>query len=282
MHNLKKWFEFYLNASVHVALAAVSLTLITAYEFAIKPDISLILFVFFATISAYNFVKYFGIDKAHFKVRTSNLNLIFWSSLCCVILAGYFMMFLKTEALAVIAVSGLITWFYAFPKSPFRLLSKDIRNLRMIPGLKVYLVALVWSLITFMLLLVENDVELLLLIWISFVQRFLILVVLILPFEIRDLQFDSLKLQTIPQKIGVKNTKLVGFIMILAIAILEYVKQQDATVYRLSLLTILIISAVFLFFSRKNSNQVYTGFWVESIPVIWLVLMLLFKFLLDG
>lgn len=282
MHNLKKWFEFYLNASVHVALAAVSLTLITAYEFAIKPDISLILFVFFATISAYNFVKYFGVDKAHFKVRTSNLNLIFWSSLCCVILAGYFMMFLKTEALAVIAVSGLITWFYAFPKSPFRLLSKDIRNLRMIPGLKVYLVALVWSLITFMLPLVDNDVELIPLILISFLQRFLILVVLILPFEIRDLQFDSLKLQTVPQKIGIKNTKLAGFLLIAIIAILEYFKQQDATVYRLSLLTILITAAIFIFYTRKNSNQIYTGFWVESIPVFWVGLVLLFKFLLNG
>jgi hypothetical protein len=282
MHNLKKWFGFYLNASIHVALAVVSLTLITVYELDVEIDISLNLFVFFATVTAYNFVKYFGIDKSHFKVRTSNLNIIFWITLCCTVLAFYLMTFLKIKALVVISVSGLITWFYAFPKSPFRFLSKDIRNLRMIPGLKVYLVALVWSLITFMLPLVDNDVELTPLFWISFMQRFLILVVLILPFEIRDLQFDSLKLQTVPQKIGVKNTKLAGFMMILAIAILEYVKQQDATVYSLSLLTILIISTVLLFFSRKNSNQVYTGFWVESIPVIWLVLMLLFKFLLDG
>ena len=282
MHNFKKWFGFYLNASIHVALAAVSFTLITCYEFEIKPDSTINLFVFFATISAYNFVKYFGADKAHFKDLTSNVNLIFWVTFCCLILAGYYLIFLNIEGLALIVVAGVITWFYAFPKSPFRLFSKDVGNLRMIPGLKVYLVALVWSLVTFLLPIVENGFDITPVMLISFAQRFLILVVLILPFEIRDLQFDSLKLQTIPQKIGVRNTKLAGFIMILAIAILEYLKQQDATVYRLSLLTILIISAVLLFFSRKNSKQIYTGFWVESIPVFWLGLVLLFKFLLDG
>jgi hypothetical protein len=281
MHNFKKWFGFYLNASVHVAWAAVSFTLITCYEFAIKPDISLNLFVFFATISAYNFVKYFGADRAHFKVRTSNLNLIFWSSLGSFILASSIIIFLDIEAIALIIVSGVVTWFYAFPKSPFRLLSKDIGNLRMIPGLKVYLVALVWSLITFLLPLVVNGDELTPSILISFVQRFLILVVIILPFEIRDLQFDSLKLQTIPQKIGVRNTKLAGFLLIALIAILEFFKQEDATIYRLSLLSVLMISAVFLFFSRKNSNQLYTSFWVESIPVYWLCLLLLFKLLLN-
>ena len=36
-------------------------------------------------------------------------------------------------------------------------------------------------------------------------QRFLFVVVAILPFEIRDIQYDSLKLSTIPQQIGVAN-----------------------------------------------------------------------------
>lgn len=282
MHNFKKWFGFYLNASIHVALAAVSFTLITCYEFEIKPNSAINLFVFFATISAYNFVKYFGANKAHFKDLTSNVNLIFWVTVCCLILAGYFLISFNIEGLALIVVAGLITWFYTFPKSLFGLLSKDVGNLRMIPGLKVYLVALVWSIITFLLPIVENVFVITPVMVISFAQRFLILVVLILPFEIRDLQFDSLKLQTIPQTIGINNTKLAGFLMILAIVILEYVKRQEATVYRLSLLSTLIILAVLLFFSRKNSKQIYTGFWVESIPVFWLGLLLLFKFLLDG
>lgn len=282
MHNFKKWFGLYLNASIHVALATVSMTLITIYEFDIEIDISLNLFVFFATVSAYNFVKYYGIDKSHFKGRTSNINVIIWITLCCLVLAFYLMTSFKIKSIAVVLISGLITWFYAFPKAPFRLLSQNIGNLRKIPGLKVYLVALVWSLITFLLPLAQSEVELIPFRWISLLQRYLIIIVLMLPFEIRDLQFDSLKLQTIPQKIGIKNTKLAGFIMILAIAILEYLKQQDATLYGLSLLTVLIISALLLFFSRKNSKQIFTGFWVESIPVIWLGLLLLFKFLLDN
>ena len=34
--------------------------------------------------------------------------------------------------------------------------------------------------------------------------------VLTLPFEIRDLQYDDSTLETLPQRVGVKKTKIIG------------------------------------------------------------------------
>lgn len=281
MHKFKRWLQFYLNASCHVAFAVVSLTIITFVEFSIAFNTAVLGFVFFSTIAAYNFVKYIGIDKAHFTNRTSNLHLIILLTIVSCLLSFYWMTFLKLEALAVILISGLITWFYAFPKSPFRLFSINLVNLRMIPGIKVYLVALVWTLITILLPLVQAGEELNAKSVLALLQRWLLVVVLMLPFEIRDLQFDALKLQTIPQQLGVTITKLLGFVMIIAIALLEYFKFREPSVYTLSLLLFLMTAAVVVFYSKRESSFIFTALWVESLPLFWLGLVLFFEFFLN-
>ena len=46
-------------------------------------------------------------------------------------------------------------------------------------------------------------------VWIEATQRYLYVVIAILPFEIRDMQYDSIKLSTIPQQIGIIKTKFI-------------------------------------------------------------------------
>jgi hypothetical protein len=93
--------------------------------------------------------------------------------------------------------------------------------------------------------------------------------VLMLPFEIRDLNYDGLKLATIPQKIGVKQTKLVGMLLLVLCYTLNYYKDD---LHIRSLLSSLIISSItllFLVFANQNQNKYYSAFWVESLPVMW-------------
>ena len=61
----KKAFDLYINSSFHVGLALVAFTLVTIMEFGLSPDFDLLMFVFFGTITSYNFVKYAGIAKLH-------------------------------------------------------------------------------------------------------------------------------------------------------------------------------------------------------------------------
>lgn len=281
MYQLKSLFNFYINASIHIAFAAISLVYVTTFELDSKPDIKLNLFVFFATITAYNFVKYFGVDRHHFKHRAKNLNLILWLSIVSAIVAFYFATALKNKSLWILFLSGIMTLLYALPKTPFRIFKLDIINLRKVAGLKVYMVVLVWSIVTFLLPLFELEIVLDSRAFISFVQRCMILIVLILPFEIRDMQFDSFRLETIPQKIGVKKTKLFGFVLVAMIALLEYVKPENTGVYKIGLLIILMISGIFLRFTEKDSPRNFTAFWVESIPLFWWGLLMFLQLLLN-
>ena len=54
------------------------------------------------------------------------------------------------------------------------------------------------------------------------IQRFILIFVLILIFEIIDLQVDDPNLKTVPQQIGVKRTKIVGIVLLLVFMLLGF------------------------------------------------------------
>jgi hypothetical protein len=90
-----------------------------------------------------------------------------------------------------------------------------------------------------------------------------------LPFEIRDLSYDDLNLSTIPQSIGVKNTKYLGFCFLIIIAILELLIQNHLIQYKIIFLLILIITAYMLSISNLKRQLNFTALWVEGIPILW-------------
>jgi hypothetical protein len=120
----------------------------------------------------------------------------------------------------------VITFLYAIPLIPKRLLFDNHRNLREISGIKIYVIALVWALTTVLLPIINNSIEINTDVVISFVQRVLYVIVLMLPFEIRDLKYDNLKLATVPQKIGVRNTKLLGSALLLMFVLCEMLRSN--------------------------------------------------------
>ena len=97
-------------------------------------------------------------------------------------------------------------------------------------------------------------------------------VILMLPFEIRDLQYDSLKLATIPQQIGIKNTKLIGVFIGIVFFFLEFFKDKLEAEQILITLIITVVALLFLVFSKAKQGTYYCSFWVEGIPIVWLLM----------
>lgn len=276
MEVLKRIFNFYLNSSIHVALAACSLAWITLIELTIEYDKYLLSFIFFATITGYNFVKYFGIVKFHHRSLASWLKAIQIFSFIAFLSMCYYLLKLETETLMVIIILGIITFFYAIPiMVPKKYLFDDHKNLRQVSGLKVYLIALIWMFTTVLLPLLNNDGFMSSDGVIISVQRFCYVLVLMLPFEIRDLNYDSLKLATIPQKIGVKKTKIIGVVLLSAFLILEFFKDELQKKSIIAIVIITVITLLFLLWSNKNQSKYFSAFWVEGLPVIWLLILLL-------
>ena len=258
-----------------MALAVYALTWVTLIEFGVDYDKELLYFVFFATITGYNFVKYFGIAKFHHRSLANWLKAIQLFSLIAFIAMCYYAFYLKTNTLLILCVFGVITFLYAIPLLPMKYFRDNQKNLRQISGLKIYVIALVWAFTTVVLPLIDNEVAISIDAVITSTQRFLFVIVLMLPFEIRDLNYDSLKLATVPQRIGVKNTKIIGVFLLIVFFMLEYFKDELTSNSVLSTLIISFIVLLFVIFSNKNQSKYYSAFWVESVPIMWLLVLLM-------
>lgn len=267
-------FHFYINSSIHVALSVFSLTWMTLMEFHLPYDENILYFVFYATITGYNFVKYFGVAKFHHRSLASWLKTIQIFSLFCFILMCYYGFRLEKNALISIAVFGVITFFYAIPFLPKHIFLDKQQNLRSIGGLKIYLIALVWSGVTVFLPLINSQYPINADVVLTGLQRYIFIIVLMFPFEIRDLRYDSLRLSTVPQKIGVKATKIIGVLLLVLFFFMEFFKNEISYSSVFVLLVISIITGLFLVFSSVEQRNYYSAFWVEGIPALWLLLML--------
>ena len=275
MKFMKQLFNFYLNSSIHVALSVFSLTWITLIEFEIPYDKNILYFVFYASITGYNFVKYFGVAKFHHRSLTNWLKWIQIFSFVSFLLMGYYAFKLSTKTLICIVGFAIVTFLYAIPFLPKRFFLDKQHNLRSIGGLKIYLIALIWAGVTVLLPLINNNYEINTDVILTAIQRCLFIMVLMLPFEIRDLRYDSLKLSTIPQKIGVKQTKMIGSIWLLLCFFLVFFKSKINGMQIIVLMIIVCVTLLFLVFSRIEQGKNYSSFWVEGVPIVWLILLFL-------
>lgn len=274
MNVLKRIFNFYINSSVHVALGVYALTWVTLIQFDIDYDENSLYFVFYATITGYNFVKYFGVAKFHHRSLARWLKAIQIFSFITFIALCYYTCKLNANTLILIAILGVITFLYAIPLLPKKYFIDEQKNLRQINGLKVYVIAFVWCFTTVFLPLVNNNVSIDSDVIITGVQRYIFVIVLMLPFEIRDLNYDNLKLGTIPQRIGVVRTKIMGVLLLIVFMMLEFFKNELTSNAIVTMLIMLFITLLFVIFSQKNQSKYYSAFWVEALPVVWLSILL--------
>lgn len=270
MKMFSRVFRFYINASIHVAFAVVALLGVTVLAFGLKIPQALWMFVFFGTISGYNFVKYAKVAGLHHRSLAQNLRSIQVFSAVCLAAFFFSMFYIKIETLLVTTVFGFLTFFYAVPL--FR--NKNLRN---ISSFKIVVVAMVWTGVTVAVPVVEDGMKLTTDFWMSLIQRFLLVLVLIIPFEIRDLKFDNTHLQTLPQRLGTRVTKIVGAILLVVILLLEGFRNLIEYAHLYSLTSIVIVTGFLLRFARKKQSEYFASFWVESIPMVWILLFYLFR-----
>ncbi len=139
----------------------------------------------------------------------------------------------------------------------------------MVPSIKIFVIAAVWAGTTVYLPVAYENINWDWDITIMIIQRFMVVIALTLPFEIRDLKYDEIELGTLPQLLGIDKTKKLGYALLIAALLLEFLKD-NLTIYVIAAISIL--TAIGIYFAKKNQNRFYASFWVEGIPVIgWLI-----------
>lgn len=268
MRFLKLIFDFYIKASIHVALAVYAFLRITEIYFDLPNNPNLNYFVFFGTITGYNFVKYAGVAKLHHRSLTNSLKVIQIFSFFCFLWMCYYAFKVPIYTLYYTLPFIALTILYGVP-----FLSGFDKTLREVSYLKIVVVAIVWAGFTVLIPTIDAEKKITFNIVLLMLQRFLIVVVLILPFDIRDVKYDAISLQTIPKRIGVEKTKRLGLMLMVFSLIIEYLVSTSNTV-KTPFMIFFFLVIIFLMRAKIEQSKYYSSFYIESLPIVWWFILL--------
>lgn len=251
-----------------MALSAYALVSMTLFFFNISENFEVKAFAFYGTIVGYNFVKYDALARLNKITLRKELKYIIILSICSGFASFYYFLKLQfiTKSLGICVFVLLL--LYTLPFFPNK------RNARNWKGIKIYIVSLCWVGVTVILPLINAKVGFTSDVLLLSIQRFLLIFVLVLIFEIIDINTDDPHLQTVPQQIGVAKTKLLGYGLLTVLLLLEFL--YEANQHYIPLTFKIIVSgsiAIFLYKANTNRSRYYASFWVESIPIFWWLLL---------
>jgi len=159
----------------------------------------------------------------------------------------------------------MLTLLYAIPIGK--------KNLREIGLLKVFIIAFIWAATTYVLPFVTDSFlwkDLIKLINFEFTERVLWVVLLMIPFEIRDLRFDRKHLKTLVSTFGVWKVKI-GSLLVLALLFILKIYTFDIEKIGLYFSIYLSLGVVILL-AKPLQKPYYSSFFVEALPVLWMIL----------
>lgn len=269
MKLFKQFFNFYIDASIHVALAAIALLYATDVLLNVPIDLNLNFFVFFGTISGYNFIKYGVEAKKYVLVALRYHKIIQFFSVFCLFIAGYHLSFLDKNSLIFLAVILVLTLLYAVPVLP------NAKNLRNLGGLKIFIVALVWAGTTVVFPAIKEEIAISWDVLVETLQRFLMILILLVPFEIRDLAYDAPELKTLPQRFGVANTKIIASFGVVLFYALTFLKDTFLMVDVIGKGILFLVLGITIFSTKRKQSKYFSSFWVEAIPIFWFGILFL-------
>jgi len=278
MQFLTKIRNFYIFSNIHVALAGFCLTKTTLIKYGFSGNLSS-LFVFFSIIVSYNFIRLYEIKtnrlswlKKWFLDYQKSLLVVTVFAILGLIFIVFFTDF-NLNSLFIIIPFFFMTLFYVIPLFKVKGLEFSFRNF---PGIKIFSIVLAWAGITVLFPLYEKGYNLNFQVFIDLIQRFFILIVFTLPFDIRDVELDSEELKTLPQLLGVKTSKILGIGLLVLFILFEFLKESQSYFFVVITIIIALITGLFLGFSSPQKSRYYTSFWVEGIPMLWLLITVLF------
>ncbi len=272
MKPLISLFSFYIKSSIHVALGVTGLVFVTSIEFNISLPSALYWVTFLGTITGYNFIKYAEIAGLQHKSLIGSLQNLQVFSLMVFCLLVYFLSQLDLVVITYLGMLGFLTLLYVIPII-------NHKNFRSMVGVKVFIVALVWSSLTVLVPVYYTTCAILDL-FLCFAQRFFIVLALIIPFEIRDLPQDKRILVTFPQLLGVQKTKLIGGLLLFFTLLLEGLKQPFVLSITVPLFIVCGLIAFCLYLSGVEQSKYFASFWVEGIASFWAIMLWVTYFIL--
>jgi 4-hydroxybenzoate polyprenyltransferase len=291
---MKKIFQpvlnFLLFSNVFMALCAVAQALVTFHLLHTPPIYTVLGLLFVSTLGIYNFCIL--IDKKNDPQNSPYIRIRWFyahhrlmvtitivSLLCLVPL--FFLISLQSRLLLVFL--GVLSFAYGLPLFTIGDHKFGLRN---IPGLKPFLITLVWTLSIVLLPILEaQDVNHTAISirdgMILLAKRFLFIAALTIPFDIRDLFEDrKTNLRTIPVVWGEKNAYLTCQVLLGGYIVLLFLFHNNgfnADFWALSITALL--TGWLIFKSNWQKNEYYYFFYLDGVLILQYLFLLVFSFI---
>jgi hypothetical protein len=245
------------------------LTLFTAKRFGLAIPVGYYTALFFGSVVGYNVIKNLA-EPWKFPPRKSfRSGVVFRLSVICLLAAILSLVILEWPHRILLCLTAVLSCLYAIPVFP------GFRNLRSFGLLKIIIVGLVWTMLSYVNPLFPFDLLSPTDLFILGIQRFIWMMLLMIPFEIRDMAVDPPQLQTLPKRIGIKGTRHLGWMGVMLLILLSMYCFWESP--RLVLLDFLLfmVTGFGIQFSSPKQSRYYASFWIESIPVWGFLLQIL-------
>lgn len=174
--------------------------------------------------------------------------------------------FLDIYSLLFFAHLGIISTLYNVPEKSHK---RSLFPLRSIPVLKVFLIAYVWAGISSILPAIGAGDLGNARTWLVFMAHFLFILAITLPFDIRDFRADRKNyLMTVPNLFGLRVTKSISFISLIAFTIMIVLLTKTLWILVLSFTTgYLIIN------SNPYKKDYYFTLYIDATIILYFIIV---------
>ncbi|QEM04915.1 hypothetical protein DIU31_015860 [Mucilaginibacter rubeus] len=282
---IKQILDFFIYTHIFIASCAVAQGLVTYYLLRVQVDKNILAILFCATIAVYNFGVLLSNPAKAQNSTFPRVNWIFNHIGLIKCLTSLAVVSLTLLVIFISSTSRMFLLFLAIPSIAYNLPLLKINgkwmNLRNVPGLKLLLIALVWSASCVILPIVELQVRQTITIsagytLILFANRFLFFAAIAIPFDIRD-KFQDKKygLKTIPVLFGEKKAYRFCLFLLAGYLLLLFALSQHFDLNFFALLIAIIFTWWLIFRFNRNFNDYYYFLYLDGTMILQFVMLLL-------
>ncbi|NCD71584.1 hypothetical protein GSY63_19620 [Mucilaginibacter sp. R11] len=272
-----------------MSLCAVAQALVTFHLIGSKPVYPVLVLLFASTLGLYNFSILITRPKdpmrsSYIRVRWffGHYRLMVTFTIISILMLIPLFFYVSFESKILLVFMAILSVGYGLPL--FTIGDKKY-GLRHIPGLKPFLITLVWTLSCVLLPVLESldlhmtnitmrDTTILI------AKRFLFIGALTIPFDIRDLFQDKVtNLKTIPVAWGEKNAYLFCQVLLAGYIVLLFIFRNNGFNMDFFALSLTVFLTGWLIFKSKwEKNEYYYFFYMDGVLILQYVILVIFGF----
>lgn len=278
-----KIIKILIDSNIFIALSGVALTFASQVQLGLDLQIYNYIFViFFGILLEYNLHKFYAVIKNNEEIKSEkyswakNNKYIYFSILIIAfILLIYFFINLKLNIILYLIPFAILNLLYSLP------IYKKIK-IRKIPLIKIFLIAFVWTFVTLIIPFIYSELKLNNEIYLLFIERFIFIFAITIPFDIRDIVQDKINnIKTIPIILGENKSYLLSNLLIIIFSIISTIHYLIYNNYLIlsALIITAIITLILLNNSKIKNNKYYHYGFLDGTMMIYGLLIILSEYL---